>query len=57
MHLMNYPGFFTNIPYTFGKIFQNHHFLLRLNIGMAFIVTYLLPGLFISRCLDEENEK
>jgi len=57
MHLMNYPGLFTNIPYTFGKIFQNHHFLLRLNIGMAFIVTYLLPGLFISRCLDEENEK
>lgn len=52
MHIMNYPGLFTNIPYTLGKMFQNHHLLLRLSVGIAFIGTYLLPGLFISRCLD-----
>jgi len=57
MHLMNYPGLFTNIPYTLGKMLQNHHFLLRLSVGIAFIGTYLLPGLFISRFLDGEDEK
>lgn len=55
MHLMNYPGLFTNIPYTLSKTFQNHHLLLRLSVGVAFIGTYLLPGLFISRCLDEKS--
>ena len=56
LHLMNYPGLFTNIPYTLGKVFQNHYSLLRLNVGLAFIATYLIPGLFISRCLDENKE-
>jgi hypothetical protein len=57
MHLMNYPALFTNIPYTLGKMFQNHHLLLRLGVGIAFIGTYLLPGSFISQYLDIEDEQ
>jgi membrane-bound metal-dependent hydrolase YbcI (DUF457 family) len=56
MHLMNYPGLFTNIPYILGKIFQNYYSLLRLNVSLAFLGTYLVPGLFISRCLDAREE-
>jgi hypothetical protein len=57
MHLMNYPGLFTNIPYILGKIFQNHYSLLRLNVSLAFLGTYLVPGLFISQCLDAREEE
>jgi membrane-bound metal-dependent hydrolase YbcI (DUF457 family) len=57
MHLMNYPGLFTNIPYTLGIMFHNHPLLLRLSVGVAFIITYLLPGFVISRCLDGKNEE
>lgn len=54
LHTMNYPGLSTNLPYTLGKVFQNHHFLLRLSVGVAFIASYILPGLFINRCLDKD---
>ena len=57
MHLMSYPGVFTNIPYTLSKMFQNHQLLLHLNVGITFIGTYLIPSLFFSRCFDKEDEK
>lgn len=55
MHLMNYPGAITNIPYTLGRVLQNHQFVLRLIGGVAFIGTYVLPGILISQHLDGEE--
>lgn len=57
IHLMNFPGVLTNLPYTFGRIFQNNPSLLRLSIGLTFIATYLLPALYTSYVLDGNHVK
>ena len=57
LHLMNCPGVFTNIPYTLGRLFQNNHHLLRLSTGIAFVATYLLLGVFVSRVLNGNDDK
>ena len=54
-HLLNYPGVFTNLPYTFGQVFRNNPNLLQLSIGLTFVATYLLPGLYISHALDKDD--
>jgi len=50
MHLMNYPGSPTNIPYMLGNTLSGN--LLRYAVGMAFIVTYFIPNLLLTRCID-----
>lgn len=52
-HLLNYPGIFTNLPYTFGQIFRTNPHLLRLSIGLTFVASYLLPGCYVSYVLDK----
>lgn len=54
-HLLNYPGVFTNLPYAFGTLFRDNPNLLRLSIGLTFIASYLLPGLYVSYVLDKDD--
>lgn len=56
LHSMNYPGVLTNLPYTFGQLFQNNPNLLRLSIGVTLISTYLFPALYTSYVLDKKDD-
>jgi len=53
MHLMNFPGAKTNIPYMLGTMFTGN--ALRFTVGFAFILTYLLPGLYLCSKLDNST--
>ena len=55
LHSMNYSGVLTNLPYTFGRLFQNNPNLLRLAIGVTLISTYLFPALYTSYVLDKKD--
>jgi len=54
MHLMNYPGAKTNIPFMLGNLLSGN--ALRYAAGIAFIVTYLFPGLFVCNKLDNSTD-
>ena len=56
MHSMNFPGVFTNLPYTFGRLYRNNPDRLQVSIGITLIAFYLLPALFTSYVLDKKDE-
>jgi len=53
MHLMNYPGAPTNIPYMMGNYLKGN--MLRYAVGIAFIMTYALPCWLLCNNLDNST--